>query len=234
VGIYAGVLLLRAGFNFGPARRQRASSGWALPVAMLVLLGLFVLRVQFREGGPLFFSQKGPGSMFAPVWLSLAAGLMVGFLAQRSRLCLMGGTRDLFLVRDTHLLSGFGAILLVAFVGNLIVGKVHFGFSGQPVAHDRHLWNFVGMSLVGLGSVLLGGCPLRQLVLAGRGNADSAMTVLGMIAGAAFAHNFNFAASPKGVPTGGAVVATVGLALCLIVGLLNSERFTKGIVRPGQ
>ena len=43
------------------------------------------------------------------------------------------------------------------------------------------------MVIVGWGSVLLGGCPLRQLILAGRGNGDSAVTVFGMIVGAAFA-----------------------------------------------
>ena len=50
--------------------------------------------------------------------------------------------------------------------------------------------------MVGWGSVLLGGCPLRQLILAGEGNADSAITVLGMIAGAATSHNFGLAGSP--------------------------------------
>ena len=41
--------------------------------------------------------------------------------------------------------------------------------------------------------MLLGGCPLRQLILAGEGNGDSAVTVFGMIVGAAFAHNFGLA-----------------------------------------
>ena len=40
----------------------------------------------------------------------------------------------------------------------------------QPIAHSSHLWNLLGMVLVGWGSVLLGGCPLRQLILAGEGN----------------------------------------------------------------
>ena len=43
----------------------------------------------------------------------------------------------------------------------------------------------MGMLLVGFGCVLLGGCPLRQLVLSGEGNSDSAVTVLGLIVGAA-------------------------------------------------
>jgi len=41
-------------------------------------------------GGPLFFSKEGPGSMAAPVAISLAVGLIVGFLAQRTRLCMSG------------------------------------------------------------------------------------------------------------------------------------------------
>ena len=49
------------------------------------------------------------------------------------------------------------------------------------------------MVIVGWGSCLLGGCPLRQLILAGEGNADSAITALGMLVGAAFAHNFSLA-----------------------------------------
>lgn len=55
----------------------------------------------------------------------------------------------------------------------------------QPIAHSSHLWNLLGMMLTGWGSVLLGGCPLRQLILAGTGNGDSAVTVFGMIVGAA-------------------------------------------------
>jgi YedE family putative selenium metabolism protein len=98
------------------------------------------------------------------------------------------------------------------------------GFEGQPVAHNWHVWNFLGMSLVGLASVLLGGCPLRQLVLAGRGNSDSATAVTGMIVGAGVAHNFMTAASPKGVGTWGIVAVFVGLATCAIIGFSNLEK----------
>ena len=69
----------------------------------------------------------------------------------------------------------------------------HLGTAEQPVAHTDGLWNFLGMLLVGFACVLLGGCPLRQLILAGEGNSDSAITVLGLLAGAAFCHNFGLA-----------------------------------------
>lgn len=46
------------------------------------------------------------------------------------------------------------------------------------------------MALAGFCSILLGGCPMRQLIMTGEGNTDSAITVLGLVIGAAFAHNF--------------------------------------------
>ncbi len=60
----------------------------------------------------IFFSEKGPGSMRAPWLLALVAGgVIVGAVAQRSRLCLAGGIRDLFLIGDPHLFRGFVMIL---------------------------------------------------------------------------------------------------------------------------
>jgi YedE family putative selenium metabolism protein len=241
-GIYAGVLFLKAGFNFGRAEKQRAVNALIFPAVMVILLVLLLAAPVFNpnaapitEGGrpnsPIFFSVKGPGAMAAPIALALAAGLIVGFISQRGRLCLMGGTRDMMLIGSSHLLKGFIAIFVVALVGNIIVTYAssdldlwNVGFLGQPVAHNWHVWNFLGMSLVGLGSVLLGGCPLRQLVLAGRGNSDSAISVAGMIVGAGVAHNFMTAASPKGVGTWGIVAVFVGLAACVVIGFMNLEK----------
>ena len=43
------------------------------------------------------FLVSGPGSLRAPIVISLLAGLIVGALAQRTRLCMVGGTRDMML-----------------------------------------------------------------------------------------------------------------------------------------
>ena len=51
------------------------------------------------------------------------------------------------------------------------------------------------MYAVGFAAVLAGGCPLRQLILAGQGSSDSAVTVLGMFFAAALCHNFGLASS---------------------------------------
>ncbi|MBA7677860.1 hypothetical protein ES703_86126 [subsurface metagenome] len=80
------------------------------------------------------------------------------------------------------------------------------------------------MSLVGLAVTLLGGCPLRQLVLTGEGDTDAGMTVLGLFAGAAFAHNFLLASSPKGVGAWGPVAVLIGLVFCIAIGFIMTER----------
>ena len=143
----------------------------------------------------------------------------MGLLAQRSRLCMAGGLRDAFMLRDFTLLSGFLAIWITITIGNLILGKYNLGMLSQPIAHTQHLWSFLGMALAGWGSILLGGCPLRQLILAGEGNGDSAVTVLGMVVGAAIAHNFGMAGNPDSVVDGVYKVggtSTVGMAAVIL------------------
>ncbi len=83
----------------------------------------------------------------------------MGGIISKTRLCMVGGTRDMILFRDNYLLLGFISIIVTSFIANLIFGFFNLGFEGQPVAHTDGLWNFLGMAIVGWGSVLLGGCP---------------------------------------------------------------------------
>ena len=80
------------------------------------------------------------------------------------------------------------------------------------------------MALVGWGCCLLGGCPLRQLVLAGEGNSDSAITVLGMIAGAALSHGFGLASSADGTTKHGRIAVLAGFSVVLFVSLTNLNK----------
>jgi len=227
-GIWAGVYMLRAGFNFGRTRKERLSSGLILPAVMVVLLACAFLFPFFKEeaggflgkGGHIGAGGKGSIPEVAGILVSLAAGLLVGFFAQRSRLCFAGGIRDVILIRSGHLVKGFIAVSILALIGTVVTGGFHVGFEDQPVAHARHAWNFLGMALVGLASTLLGGCPLRQLVLAGGGNTDSSVTVLGMLTGAAVVHNFGLAAAKN---IWGQAAVVTGLVVVVLVGLSNRE-----------
>ncbi len=224
-GVLIGIVFLRKGFSLGRAIPQNKTNGYFFPLLFVALLALLLARPAY-----IFFSEQGPGSMHAPLIAALIAGLIMGILAQRTRFCFVGGIRDSILFGEFYLLYGFFTILVVALIGNLALGSFNLGFANQPIAHNDGLWNFLGMALGGFGSVLLGGCPLRQLVSASEGNTDSAVTVLGLIAGAAFAHNFGLAASTKGAAVPGQIAVIIGFAILLLIAFLN----TKGLpVRQG-
>lgn len=225
LGILAGVFFLKRGYSLKRTYTQTKLDGVIFPVIQVVVFILLVAAPAF-----IFFTEAGggPGAKHAAVAISLIAGLIVGALAQRTRLCMVGGIRDVVLFREPKLLMGFGAILVSALVCNLILNGVgeatffHLGFKGQPIAHTDGLWNCLGMLLVGFGCVLLGGCPLRQLVMSGEGNSDSAVTVLGLIVGAAFCHNFGLASSADGPTAAGKIAVLLGIAVVLVIACLNT------------
>ena len=229
VGIGMGIIFLRMGFSLGRSRPAPKALGWVMPAIMVTLLVFLIVAPQFGRDasgnltGPVFFSTTGPGSQHAPLLISLAVGLFIGFLAQRSRFCTVGAVRDMIMLKDSHLLNGVLALIVVAFITNLVLGQFHPGFANQPVAQTDGWWNFGGMVLAGLAFTLAGGCPGRQLFLAGEGDGDSAMFVGGMLVGAGFAHNFGIASSPAGPAAFGPITVIVGLVICVIIGLTMRE-----------
>lgn len=233
-GIFVGVQFLKKGYTLGKSIDQPIVAGFIYPIIGLVLLIFLVVKPAF-----ILFSKEGPGSMAAPIIISLILGGVVGIALQRSRVCTAGGFRDLILIKDTHFLWGLVGLFVFALVGNLVLNFSSFklGFEGQPVAHTNHLWNFLGMTLVGLCSVLLGGCPIRQTVLASQGDTDAGVTVLGLILGAAFAHNFGLASSAKGATANGKIAVIIGIVFILVLAysivVSANKSKSKGVVSRG-
>ncbi len=227
-GIGGGIYFLNKGFTLKRAYALKKSEGYLFPAMQGALLLFLLIKPAF-----IFFSTEGPGAAYAPLLISLIAGLLVGAAAQRTRLCMVGGIRDLIMFKDTHLLSGFAAVFTAALFGNLILGNFNLGFAAQPVAHADGLWNFLGMALAGLCSVFLGGCPLRQIILAAEGNTDSAITFMGMLVGAGLAHNFGLGASAAGPTANGRIAVLIGLAAVLSIGFMNLDK-TVGITMKGD
>ncbi len=229
VGIVIGVQFLKTGYSLGRNRPAPAAAGWIMPAfaaALVILLLTAPLLGRTAEGeptGPIFFSTTGPGAAYAPILISLVVGLVIGFLAQRSRFCTVGAVRDLILVRDTYLLNGVIALIVAGVVTNLILGQFNPGVEGQPVSHTNALWNFGGMVLSGLAFTLAGGCPGRQVFMSGEGDADAGVFVLGMLVGAGFAHNLSLASSPAGPAPYGPVAVIIGILFCLAVGFTARE-----------
>ena len=221
LGVLAGSQFLKKGFTLGRSHETNQSSGYILP-------GIAILFLVFRiiKPGFIIFSESGPGASYAPWIIALGAGLIIGILAQRSRICMAGGIRDLYLIKDSHLLNGFISIFVFAFIVNLFFGNFDPGFVGQPAAHTDWLWNLLGMFLAGLGSVLLGGCPLRQTIMAGEGNSDAAVVFMGYLIGAAISHNFGLAGSGSGVAFAGKFAVIFGIIVVATIGI-SSIKYNK-------
>lgn len=230
VGILIGIVFLKKGYSLYKTHDTATVGGVAVPGIFVILFILFLAVPTI-----FVFSTKGPGSMHAPIIMSFIIALVVGALAQKSRLCMVGGLRDIVMFKDFNLFSGFIAVFVAVLVGNIVLGKFN-GFStlAQPISHSSQVWNFLGMVIVGWGSCLLGGCPLRQLILTGEGNIDSGVTVIGMIIGAAISHRLLLAGSADTVATAEAAYKVGGISqngkiaavICLVILLIVSYLFT--------
>ena len=218
-GVATGSCFLKKGFSLGRAYETNSLSGAVLPVLLAALLVIGVATGAYAA------STEGPGSKHAPLLLALVVALVIGALAQKSRMCFAGSIRDVILMKNFDLLSIIATLFAVMTIYNIATGNFHLSFSGQPIAHSQHLWNILGMYVVGFAAVLAGGCPLRQLILAGQGSSDSAVTFLGMLLGAAFAHNFNLVgsaakaatATDAAVPGGPAMPGKIAVIVCIVL-----------------
>ena len=223
-GVATGTFFLKKGYSLGKSQETKTQSGFIVPIVVLIILGLSLTTTIFAV------SKIGPGSMHAPVLISLAVGLGVGVIGQLTRLCSTGAIRNVILAKDFNLLIVVGSFFGVYLIYNLVTGTFNPSFVGQPIAHTDTIFNILGLFIFGFGGVLAGGCPFRQLILAGQGSSDAAMTLLGLLMGAAFAHNFGFAAiaaNPEvagGVTQRGVIVVVIAIVALFVIALTNREK----------
>ncbi len=133
---------------------------------------------------------------------TLAMGMIIGYLGQRSGFCSTGSIRDFLLTRDTRLLRDVAALIAAAFAGYVLMAALGImpGFpafvkSGNAVSvygacinpYGEQYGNvpeilvltIIGGLGVGLFSVIAGGCPFRQHVRASEGDRGSVAFVVG-------------------------------------------------------
>jgi YedE family putative selenium metabolism protein len=227
-GVYVGLEFIENGFRLGEAKPTPRTNGLIIPGVMLLLLVLAIVQPSFINQ-----SEKGSAAQYAPFLLSLGVGLLVGALAQRTQFCITGGIARIFLwgpreimncPRSTGMLISICSFFGFALTASLLTGQFHFGLQGQPSSTPSYGWAFLGMFLVGFGSVLIRGCPLRQLVSAGQGDNDAGVTVMGMLVGAGLVQNWGLSSNAEGTPLEGQITILVGICLLFIIGLMNRKR----------
>ena len=142
--------------------------------------------------------------------ITLLLGFLIGYLAQRSGFCSIGGMRDLMMFRHTRLFFGYlgliGGAVLGYFIFWLIIPAAFPNFywmttqsnpltpiPGAPGGLEVGsyiLLAIIGGFGMGLIGVLLGGCPLRQIVMSTEGNLKSVSFVVGLAIGAIIFHSW--------------------------------------------
>lgn len=223
VGIWIGVRYIKGGFVLAGEKEMPRIQGFVLPLAALVLLISLVLNLSFIRLG-----EKGPAAMHAPLSASLLIAVVIGALAQRSGLCVTGGIRNYILAREKTLLNGLLTAFFVAVVFSLLLGQFSLGLNAQPASHLSHGWTFLAMALVGLGSVLIDGCPFRQLIKAGQGDVDAGVATLGMLVGGALVYLWFIGSSSGGPTFQGKIAVLVGLIFSIAAAMAYRKKGRSG------
>ena len=143
--------------------------------------------------------------MEAFVIATLIVGFIAGYLGQRSRMCFVGGIRDLYLIKSTHLFKGLIGFLIAAFVGYIIFNNgIAFpwffdngalsAIAGAPctLGIPALIIAIIGGFGIGFFAVLSGGCPFRNTVMTAEGNLKALLYVIGFFVGAIIFHLFIF------------------------------------------
>jgi hypothetical protein len=194
-GFVLGVGVARAfeasGYSLGKTQPVVAPVGWLGPL----LAGPLLLAGWFAG----LWLGPGPGDTGGPPhavwWLSLGIALLAGALLSATGFCAISAARQVVSGPRWMLAAAVAMVLGYAAVA-LATGSFRFGETQQPIAHADWLANTLALLLVGLCGALAGGCPVRQLVMAGEGNGDAFVGCAGLGLGAAMAHTLQLAAAP--------------------------------------
>ena len=220
-GVWLGVRYIRGGFALDGEKDLSRINGFIMPLFAVLLLVFLLLGPSFIMEG-----QKGPAALRAPMPLALLIGLVIGGFAQRSGLCVTGAVRNFCLAREKTLLNGLVTAFLVAIVFSVFLGQFNWGMNGQPASHLNHGWTFLAMTLVGLASVLIDGCPFRQLIKAGQGDVDAGIATLGMLVGGALVYTWLLRSTSAGPTFEGKIAVLIGMVFAVGIAMAFRKRRT--------
>ena len=211
-GVWLGARYIKGGFSLDRPKDLPRINGYIIPAFAIFLLLFLLLNPSFIVAG-----DKGPAAWRAPISVALLIGLAIGAFAQKSGLCITGGIRNFCLARERTLLNGVITVFLSSLLLSVILGYFNLGMNAQPSSHLDHGWTFLAMTLVGLASSLIDGCPFRQLIKAGQGDVDAGVTTLGMLAGGALGISWALKSTSAGPSFEGKIAVLLGLIFSLLI-----------------
>lgn len=215
------------GYSLGKTQEVPRAVGLLGPLVFFGLLVAFAVGADFRGPGP---GNTG-GPAHAPWLVATGIGVAAGGVLSATGFCAISAVRSLFRGPRWMLWAALAFVLGYAAIAALTGGLVA-GFAGQPIAHGDWLWNTPALLLVGLCGALAGGCPVRQIVMAGEGNGDAFVGCAGLVVGGAIAHSLQLASIPATQLAGGGATANGKLVVVglLVSVLLYAVAMTKGTI----
>jgi hypothetical protein len=219
--------LERRGYSLGKTSEVSLPIGLLGPIALIAPLIAWWFGVGLA--GPSLGADAATGPARAPWMLALSLSLLAGGVLSATGFCAISAARSVFGGSRWMLLAAFAFVVGYA-IAAMVTGRFHTGFDGQPIAHADWLCNALALALVGACGAFAGGCPVRQIVMAGEGNGDAMVGCAGLMFGAAIAHNFGIASTAAsasaagGASTNGAIAVVVLLALVIVYAASVSRR----------
>jgi YedE family putative selenium metabolism protein len=210
-GVRVGMLFEARGYSVGKTSEVTAPVGFVGTLAFVAVLVLFSVGGLLIGPGPNDIS----GPPHAPWLASLTIASAAGAALSATGFCAILAARQIFLPKRRMLLGACALVVGYAVV-IAVMGKLNPGFDAQPAAHGDWVWNILAASLLGLTGVLAGGCPVRQVIMAGEGNGDGFVTAMGILVGGALAHNLGIVSSPAGTTNAGRIAVGIGLAVAVV------------------
>lgn len=122
-----------------------------------------------------------------PMTATLIIGVVIGYLGQRSRFCIVSGIRDAFLLRNFYRIEGLLGLIIggvLGFTAFKFMGGNLLGFPLFQIDISQYLIAIViGGIGIGFFSVLAEGCPFRQHVMAAEGRESAMLYLAGFYIG---------------------------------------------------
>ena len=108
-------------------------------------------------------------------------GLMIGFVLQRSRFCIVRTLRETFLTGDSEPTQGLIAGILVGLFGFTIIKIMSIGDPMSMVAANFWIPAIIGGVIFGLGMTIAGGCTVGSTWRAGEGHVKLWLALVGLV-----------------------------------------------------
>ena len=108
--------------------------------------------------------------------------VIMGYAAQRSQFCPVGGLRDMLNGRGSHRLWTYLAVIAVALVATTLLEYVQYmdlNNTKPPFRNSQFAWGryIIGGFIFGVG-IVLSGCGMRNLVLFGQGSLKALLLIV--------------------------------------------------------